>query len=167
VFLTAVAILLLYFRSELKNRSARHNSIDRAVVRLMTKARRPRSPTPRQAARREAINAALWKLLETRSDQQLIAGTAVAVPVYVRLADSANYSVYSFRMATATIFLSCLTHMCTLVAFRNSSKSGGRGQSLVAMAALLVLLVRWAITSLGTLQFFAKSFLQNHFFFLR
>ncbi|KAE9378830.1 hypothetical protein N431DRAFT_460155 [Stipitochalara longipes BDJ] len=137
VILTAVAILILYFRSELESHSARYNSIDRAFVCFVTRKSHDRK---RQGVRHNAINAALWKLLETLSDQQLITGTALAVPVYVRLADSANYSVYSFGMATTTIFLSCLTHMCTLVALGDKFRASGRGWSLVAMLVLLFLL---------------------------
>ncbi|CZR65688.1 uncharacterized protein PAC_15588 [Phialocephala subalpina] len=145
VFLTAVAILLAFStsgpRSSIAAHHPRHNSIDRAFVRFVTR-RDPdvQEQNPRKDARHEAINAALWKLLETLSDQQLITGTALTVSVYIRLADSANYSVYSFQMAMATIFLSCLTHMCTLVALGDSFREEGKGWSLVAMIVLLILM---------------------------
>ncbi|KAH7408025.1 hypothetical protein BKA64DRAFT_667927 [Cadophora sp. MPI-SDFR-AT-0126] len=137
IILTAITILILYFRSELENHSARYNSIDRAFVCFVTRNNHHRKE---QGARHDAINAALWRLLENLSDQQLITGTALAIPVYIRLADSANYSVYSFGMATTTIYLSCLTHMCTLIALGDKFWSSGRQWSLIAMLLLLVLM---------------------------
>jgi len=133
-----VAILLLYFRDELPKPG--YNSIDKALVSAVNGAS-PGRTTWRRAARRRAGNIVLWELLAALSDQQLITGAALAVAVYVRLADSANFSVYSFRMATATIWLSCLTHMCTLVSLRDRFREEGQGWRLVAMGTLLVLLV--------------------------
>ena len=141
VFLTAVAILLLYFRSQLQLPGGAINSIDNAFISYARRARNLGSHTPGQSPRSSSVDYILWKLLQTLSDQQLVTGAALAIATYVRLADSANFSVYSLRMATSNIWLSCLTHMCTLVALRREPKEETRKWTLYAAGVLVVLLM--------------------------
>lgn len=83
----------------------------------------------------------LQKLLLNLSDQQLFFGLALILTIYIRMSDLDAFSVYSFRMATTSVWLSCLTHMSVIVALRDQFyPEGGRGWRVAAMIVLLILL---------------------------
>jgi hypothetical protein len=105
VCLSGVVIILLYFRRGLRPRLY-DNEIDQAITGHLRS----------NNATKEPLNVALRNFLFVLSDQQLATGVSLALVVYIRFAKADEFSIYSFQMATSTIFMSCLTHLSTLAA---------------------------------------------------
>ena len=83
----------------------------------------------------------LQKLLLNLSDQQLFFGLALILTIYIRMSNLDAFSAYSFRMATTSVWLSCITHMSVIVALRGQFyPEVGRGWRVLAMVVLLLLL---------------------------
>src|SRR5579871_5614925 len=110
--MTGAVILFLYFRRGLSPRL--YSSIDQAIIEhLHSKEHMQRDPM------KNPLNLALRKFLFTLSDQQLAMGISLALVVYIRFAKADELSIYSFQMATSTVFMSCLTHLSTLSALHD------------------------------------------------
>ena len=138
-------ILILYLRKDL----SQCNAIDAAIFRgfrgLSNKKARPDGlQRSNQAAKH-----ALLKFLRSLSDQQLFFGLALSLVTYIKMADPDGFSAYSFKMATTTIWLSCLTHISTIIALSDDKPyvTGSRGWRVAAIAVLFLLLAPMLVIS--------------------
>ncbi|KAL2134417.1 hypothetical protein VTI74DRAFT_256 [Chaetomium olivicolor] len=144
VCLTGAIVVTLYIRNALSERQ--YTDLDRHLLRKVWAALGkasgddPGAVVPR-SIKHEAVSHALFRLLVALSDQQLAGGMALAVAAYLKLADPASFSVYSFRMATATVWQAFFTHMCAVAVLRDDfCRQRGSKWRLLAMTALVTLL---------------------------
>ncbi|KAN0098449.1 hypothetical protein V8E51_014112 [Hyaloscypha variabilis] len=142
VCLTGAVILTLYFRGDV----VQCNAIDNVIIPYFTKlfSKKPYVHEEDEGdsewvTRDTHTSRAILKFLLTLSDQQLFMGLSLSLVTYIKLADRDNFSAYSFKMATTTIWLSCLTHIST-VSTLNKHKSFITGWRVAAIILLLLLL---------------------------
>lgn len=131
-------VLILYLREDLPQ----CNAIDAAIFRVFRRLSNQKAdPNGLQRSNRAAKHA-LLKFLRSLSDQQLFFGLALSLVTYIKMADPDGFSAYSFKMATTTIWLSCLTHISTIIALSDNKSyvTGSRGWRVAAIAVLFLLL---------------------------
>jgi hypothetical protein len=135
-----------------------YNSIDRAIIDFF---KRPPTYTHSQSRHSDAntqsggmtkaTKATLVTLLLGLGDHQLLVSLALLLTIYIRLSDLDGFSAYSFKIATTTVWLTCLTHLSGVVALRHQyhSPPDGRGRAwrVAAMTVLLILLAPLLVLS--------------------
>jgi hypothetical protein len=125
---TAVTVLLLYVWGSLPPKQ--YNRIDRIIIRFFGKSAvdEDENIDPRRKKSRKAIEKTLLEFLLILSDQQLFLGLALVLTIYIRLSDLDAFSTYSFKISTTSVWVSCLTHLFTVVALGHSFPTkNGRG----------------------------------------
>jgi hypothetical protein len=141
ICITGATVLLLYAWGYLPCKQ--YNRIDRIITQRFRKAvvEADGEIDPEREKVQKAIQETLLDLLLILSDQQLFLGLALVLTIYIRLSDLDAFSVYSFKIATTSVWVSCLTHLFIVVALRHRFPTkGGRGWRIAAMVSLLVLL---------------------------
>jgi len=132
---TIATVLLLYVWGRLPYKQ--YNRIDSVIIQFFRKA----SVDPQREMIQKAMKETLPDLLQILSDYQLLVGLTLVLTIYIRLSDLDAFSAYSFKISTTSVWLSCLTHLSTVVALRDGFPTkGGRGWRVAAMVVLLILL---------------------------
>jgi ABC-type multidrug transport system fused ATPase/permease subunit len=131
-------VLILYLRKDL----SQCNAIDAAIFRVFRGLSNKKAHPDGLRRSNQAAKHALLKFLRSLSDQQLFFGLALSLVTYIKMADPDGFSAYSFKMATTTIWLSCLTHISTIIALSDDKPyvTGSRGWRVAAIAVLFLLL---------------------------
>ena len=131
-------VLILYLRNDL----SQCNAIDAAIFRVLEGLSNKKADLDSLQRSNQATKHALLKFLRSLSDQQLFFGLALSLVTYIKMADPDSFSAYSFKMATTTIWLSCLTHISTIITLSDDKLyvTGRRGWRVAAIAVLFLLL---------------------------
>jgi hypothetical protein len=144
---------MLYVWDSLDQRQC--NPIDRAVMKFLLTyparyERQGHDNTEYRPGRLEKpMKATLERLLLNLGDQQLLFSLALLLTIYLRLVELDSLAAYSFKMATSSVWLTCITHMSAVVALRHRFPPDGvgRGWRIAAMIVLLVLLAPLLVLS--------------------
>lgn len=146
-------ILTLYFRGDI----SQCNAIDHAIVQNFKKLFSKKAYRHEEDERdsepatvhttHTTTRRSILKLLLSLSDQQLFMGLSLALTTYIKLADQDNFSAYSFKMATTTIWLSCLTHISTVLILLREYESFVTGWRVAAIVLLFLLLAPMLVIS--------------------
>ena len=148
VCLTGAVILTLYFRGDISR-----NAIDDAIVQNFKKLFSKKAYRHKEnegisepATVHTTTRRSILKFLLSLSDQQLFTGLSLALVTYIKLADRDNFSAYSFKMASTTIWLSCLTHISTALVLCKH-ESFVKGWRVAAIVLLFLLLAPMLVLS--------------------